>query len=201
MKVDLKKTLKELYSPSAKAPQTVIVPEMSFLMVDGHGDPNRSSEYATAVQTLYTLSYTLKFMVKKAGGADYSVMPLEGLWWSEDMSDFANANKSNWDWTAMIMQPEYVNAALVGEALKAVGAKKPAPVLAPVRLAAFNEGLSAQIMYFGPYADEGPTIARLHQFIADSGRRLRGKHHEIYLGNPQRTAPEKLKTIIRQPME
>ena len=199
MKVDLKKTLKELYSPSAKGPQTVTLPEMNFLMVDGHGDPNTSPEYATAIQTLYTLSYTLKFMVKKAGGADYAVMPLEGLWWSPGAFDMTN--KSNWDWTAMIVQPEYVNAALVGEALKAAAAKKPAPVLAPVRFASFNEGLSAQIMYLGPYANEGPTIARLHQFIVDSGHKLRGKHHEIYLGNPQRTAPEKLKTIIRQPME
>ncbi len=201
MKVDLKKTLKDLYSPSAKAPQTVTVPEMNFLMVDGHGDPNTSPEYVAAVQTLYTLSYTLKFMVKKAGAADYAVMPLEGLWWSNDMTDFVAGNKSNWDWTAIMMQPEYVNAALFEQALVEVKKKKPAPVLAPVRFAAFNEGLSAQIMYFGPYADEGPTIARLHQFILESGHKLRGKHHEIYLGNPQRTAPEKLKTIIRQPME
>ncbi len=201
MKVDLKKTLKDLYSPSAKTPQTVSVPEMSFLMVDGHGDPNTSPEYAAAVQTLYTLSYTLKFMVKKAGAADYAVMPLEGLWWSNDMTDFLTGNKSNWDWTAIMMQPEYVNTALFEQALVEVKKKKPAPVLAPARFAAFNEGPSAQIMYFGPYADEGPTIARLHQFITDSGHKLRGKHHEIYLGNPQRTAPEKLRTIVRQPME
>lgn len=201
MKVDLKKTLKDLYNPSAKVPQTVTVPEMNFLMVDGHGDPNTSPDYAAAVQTLYTLSYTLKFMIKKAGAADYAVMPLEGLWWSKDPNDFLSGNKGHWDWTAIIMQPEYVNASLFEQAVIEAGKKKPAPVLAPVRFASFNEGLSAQIMYFGPYADEGPTIARLHQFIADSGHHLRGKHHEIYLGNPQRTAPEKLKTIIRQPME
>ncbi len=201
MKVDLKKTLKDLYSPSAKEPQTVTVPEMSFLMVDGHGDPNTSPDYAAAIQTLYTLSYTLKFMVKKAGGADYTVMPLEGLWWSKDMTDFLSGNKGNWDWTAMIMQPDFINAGLVEEALKAARAKKPVPVLAPVRFASFDEGLSVQIMYLGPYANEGPTIQRLHKFITDSGHKLRGKHHEIYIGNPQRTAPEKLKTIIRQPME
>jgi hypothetical protein len=140
-------------------------------------------------------------MVKKAGGADYTVMPLEGLWWAKDMADFVVGNKSDWYWTAMIMQPDFVNAGLVEEALNTAGAKKPAPVLAPVRFASFDEGLSAQIMYFGPYANEGPTIERLHKFIVDSGHKLRGKHHEIYHGNPQRTAPEKLKTIIRQPME
>jgi hypothetical protein len=199
-KRDLKKELKHLYIPNAREISVVDVPEMNFLMIDGEGDPNTSQQYRNAIECLYALSYTLKFMIKKAkGGVDYGVMPLEGLWWGDDMSVFVDGKKDRWKWTAMIMQPAYVTRALFDEACAQVQKKKDLPALSRVRLEAFREGRSAQIMYVGAYADEGPTIQRIHSFIKEQGSSLAGKHHEIYLGDPRRTTPEKLKTVIRQP--
>ncbi len=200
-KIDLKKEFKHLYNPSAKKQTIVEVPAMSFLMINGKGDPNTSLEYQQALETLYAMSYTLKFMLKKSVEAiDYVVMPLEGLWWTEDMAEFSIARKDEWQWTAMIMQPEFVNEHHVRQATEEVRKKKNPAALDKIRFENFEEGLSAQILYFGPYADEAPTIARLHQFIHDNGYELSGKHHEVYLNDPRRTAPEKLKTVIRQPM-
>ncbi len=199
-KIDFKKQLKHLYSPSAKEPVLVDVPEMNFLMIDGAGDPNTSQEYQEAMEALYAASFTGKFAVKKAQGVDYVVPPLEGLWWAEDMAQFSTADKDSWLWTALIMQPEWVTAELVADVIAQLQAKKDLPALAKMRLESYAEGLSAQIMHIGPYAEEGPTIAKLHQFVADSGHELRGKHHEIYLSDPRRTQPEKLKTVIRQPV-
>ena len=199
-KIDFKKQLKHLYSPSAKQPSLVDVPEMNFLMIDGSGDPNTCQEYQEAIPALYAASFTGKFAVKKARGIDYVVPPLEGLWWAEDMAQFGTADKDSWLWTAMIMQPEWVTPALVADVITQLQAKKDLPALAKMRLESYAEGLSAQIMYVGPYSEEGPTIEKLHQFIADSGHELRGKHHEIYLSDPRRTQPEKLKTVIRQPV-
>jgi hypothetical protein len=201
MKIDFKKELKHLYNPSAKEPVTVNVPEMNFLMVDGRGDPNTAQEYKDAVEALYAVSYALKFMVKKAKGVDYVVMPLEGLWWVDDMAQFTVEDKDAWKWTSMIMQPEYVTEDSVGEALEQVRKKKNPPALSKVRFESFREGLSAQIMYIGPFSAEGPTIENLHSYIKANGYELRGKHHEIYLSDPRRTKPEKLRTVIRQPME
>ena len=177
------------------------VPELSFLMVDGRGDPNTSLEYRDAVGALYSLSYGLKFAVKKGKEQiDFAVMPLEGLWWSDDPEDFTMGRKDKWQWTAMIMQPKYVTDGLFQDVLADTRKRKPSNALAKVRLAEFREGLCAQVMHIGPYSSEAPTITRLHEFIRDKGSSLSGKHHEIYLGNPERTAPEKLKTIIRQPV-
>ena len=199
-KIDLKRTYKQLYT-AAREPALLEVPELAFLMVDGHGDPNTAVEYAQAVEALFTVSYTIKFAIKRAdGGFDYGVMPLEGLWWVEDMSRFATAQKCDWDWTAMIMQPEEVTGAMVDEALVAARAKKPLPGATHLRLERFLEGPAAQVLHVGPYSAEGPTIERLHAFIAESGREARGKHHEIYLGDPRRSAPERLRTVIRQPV-
>ena len=199
-KIDLKQELKQLYNPSAREFSVVDVPALQFLMIDGQGNPNSSSTYKQAVEALFSLSYALKFMVKKSAAAiDYSVMPLEGLWWVDDMRQFSVENKDGWKWTMLIMQPEYVNAALVDAARQQVSRKKELPALQTVRYDSFHEGRAAQIMYLGPYADEAPTIARLHAFIKQQGGQLCGKHHEIYLSDPSRTAPEKLKTIIRQP--
>ena len=132
---------------------------------------------------------------------DYPVMALEGLWWMDDMREFSLARKDEWKWTMMMMQPDIITPDWV-ELARADLIKKKNPVAASkIRFEAYHEGLSAQIMYFGPYADEGPTIQRLHDFIVESGHQLRGKHHEIYLSDPRRTAPEKLKTVIRQPMQ
>ena len=200
-KVDFKVAHKELYRAS-RDPALVDVPELAFLMVDGHGDPYTATEYTQAIEALYTVSYSLKFAIKRArDGFDYGVMPLEGLWWVADMSKFTSSKKSDWDWTAMIMQPDRVTQDLLEDALASATAKKSLPAAAKLRLERFCEGPAAQVMHIGPYDAEGPTIKRLHEFIAESGRTRRGKHHEIYLGDPRRSAPEKLRTIIRQPVD
>jgi hypothetical protein len=199
-KIDYKKQLKALYGPSASRVDLVEVPRMNFLMVDGAGDPNTSKSFAEAIEALYPVSYTLKFMIKKGEiGIDYGVMPLEALWWAEDMSVFASGNKEAWQWTLMIMQPDYVTQDMV-EVASAEVAKKKKPVALPlVRFEAFAEGLAAQTLHLGPFSEEGPTIERVHAFIADQGRSRSGKHHEIYLSDLRRAAPEKWKTIVRQP--
>jgi len=199
-KVDLKKDLKHLYNPSAREVSVVDVPPINFLMVDGVGDPNVSLEYQQAMEALFSLSYALKFTVKKSIGLDYTVMPLEGLWWTDDPSQFSMINKAIWKWTAMIMQPEYVTAEMVAEALNEVREKKGLLALESVQFKTYHESLSAQIMHIGPYAAEEPTMAQLHRFIRENGYEPSGKHHEIYLNDPRRTASEKLKTVLRQPI-
>lgn len=202
--LDLKKQFKHLYQPSAKQFSIVDVPPLNFLMIDGAGDPNTSTEFAAATEALYGLSYGLKFGIKqgKYGDTpyDYPVMALEGLWWVDDMAHFSVDAKGEWHWTLMIMQPDIITAEMVDLACVDVAKKKALAALSKVRFEPYHEGPSAQIMYFGPFKDEGPTIARLHAFIEEGGHQLRGKHHEIYLSDPRRTAPEKLKTVIRQPM-
>lgn len=200
-KLDLKKQYRELYNPSAKRCSIVDVPELSFLMVDGAGDPNTADAYREALDALYAMSYTLKFLSKNDLDLDYVVMALEGLWWADDVESFTNGDKSAWQWTAMIMQPDHITDAHVATARDEVRRKKGPVALERMRFERFAEGLSVQIMHLGPYADEAPTIARLHEFAADSGYDLRDKHHEIYLGDPRRTTPERLRTVIRQPVE
>ena len=199
-KLDLKKSLKYLYEPGAKEFSVVDVPEMDFLMIDGQGNPNTSAEYVASLQALYSTAYTLKFMIKKEMAIDYPVMASEGLWWTDDMRDFSTTLKDDWKWTMMIMQPEIITRQLFDRAVAAALEKKGQPALTRLRLERFHEGLSTQILYFGPYSDEGPTISRLHQSIEQRGYVRFGKHHEIYLGDPRRVAPEKLRTVIRQPM-
>jgi hypothetical protein len=197
-KIDFKKDRRDLYNPG-KEPGLVDVPEMTFLALDGRGDPNTSKTYADAIQALYTLSYMLKFRLKAAGFL-YTVGPLEGLWWADDPKAFASGDKASWQWTAMIRQPDRVSAGDLTETVAQARDKKDLPSLADVRLETFEEGRSAQVMFIGPYASEGPVISRLHEFIAEQKLHPRGKHHEIYLGDPRRSAPEKVKTIIRQPV-
>jgi hypothetical protein len=193
---------KKYYAPSAKEPQILDIPTMNFLMIDGHGDPNTALEYQAAVSALYTLSYTLKFDLKKiADSPDYKVFPLQGLWWSVDMSDFLTGNKSNWDWTIMIAQPQWITAENIDQAKKKAAAKVDMKVLEKVRFEPFTEGTVVQMMHIGPYSAEGPNIARIHEFARQQGYELTGKHHEIYMGDPRRSTPEKLKTIIRQPIK
>jgi hypothetical protein len=199
-KRDLKKELKHLYQPSAKEVIPVDVPPMNYLMVDGKGDPNTSQEYADAIETLFAVSYAVKFMVKKGPLAmDYGVMPLEGLWWATDMSKFTAKDKSNWKWTMMIMQPSFVSRTLIERAITDVKKKKNLPALSKLRLETFSEGTCAQILHIGPFSEEGPTVDKLHQFIDARGKRS-GKHHEIYLSDIRKTNPAKWKTVIRQPM-
>jgi hypothetical protein len=201
-KIDLRKEWKHLYKPSPKKVEIVDVPQMNFLMIDGRGDPNTSQEFQEAVEALFGVSYTAKFMVKKGEIAvDYSVMPLEGLWWMDDMAEFSIERKHEWKWTAMIMQPEYVSADLLQTAMAQVEKKKNPAALSKLRFESYHEGEAAQILHIGPFAEEGPTIAKIHQFIEDNGYALSGKHHEIYLSDFRRAAPEKLKTIIRQPLK
>jgi len=201
-KIDLKKELKQLYFPSAKEVTVVDVPPMNFLMIDGRGDPNTSPEFKDAIEALYAVSYTLKFTIKKqTPQQDYIVMPLEGLWWSDDLSQLDLEEKGSWRWTAMIVQPPFITKELVAQAREEVAGKKDLPALSKLRFERFHEGLSAQIMHIGPYSAEGPTIERLHSFIEEHGYEMRGKHHEIYLSDPRRVAPEKLKTVIRQPIK
>jgi len=200
-KIDYKKQLKHLYEASAKLVEIVEVPKMNFLMVDGEGDPNTAKSFSDAVEALFSLSYTLKFMVKKGEtGVDYGVMPLEALWWSDDMSAFTTGNKDAWKWTVMVMQPEFITPAMVEAATKEVQRKKGPSALPLVRFEAFKEGKAAQILHIGPFADEGPTIEKVHAFIEGNGSTRVGKHHEIYLSDLRRAAPEKWKTIVRQPM-
>ena len=197
-KIDFKKTLKHLYSASAREPVLVEVPEMKFLRVDGRGDPATSASFRSAMELLYGLSYTLKFALKKQG-KEYTIPPSEGLWWMEGIEGFDVNRRDDWSWSLMIMQPDFVTAELVAKARSELAAKRGEPSLA-VRFEPFHEGLCAQILHVGPYAAEGPTLEKLHRFVEAQGYRLHGRHHEIYLGDPQRSAPEKLKTLVRHPV-
>lgn len=198
-KLDLRKTLKTLYSASSD-PVIVEPPKMNYLMIDGTGDPNTSPDYAAAIEALYGVSYTIKFTVKHSRTPlDYAVMPLEGLWWADDMQAFAKALHAKWHWTAMILQPGFVTSSQVEAALASVRLKHPSPALDLLRFEPFAEGRAAQLLHIGSYSAEEHNIARLHAFIGAQGGQLSGKHHEIYLSDARRTAPERLKTIIRQP--
>jgi len=201
-KRDYKKELKYLYNASAKKVEIVEVPYMNFIMIDGEGDPNTSPAFQNAVEALFAISYTLKFMIKKGTEeVDYGVMPLEGVWWAEDMSEFSLENKDNWKWTLMIMQPEYVTEKLFDESIKQVKKKKNLAALPKVRFESFSEGKAAQIMHIGPFSEEESTIEKVHNFIKENGFKLTGKHHEIYLSDIRKAAPENWKTIIRQPIK
>ncbi len=198
-KIDFKKELKRLFLPSAKEAELVDVPPMNFLMVDGAGDPNRERSYQEAVEALFSAAYAVKFKVKKTLVIDYGVPPLEGLWWADDMAAFMAGDKAKWKWTMMIMQPEFVHAAMVRDTVAEVGKKKALPALARMRFEKIAEGKSAQILHVGPFSAEGPSIARVHAFIASLGGKLHGKHHEIYLSDIRKADPAKWKTVIRQP--
>lgn len=198
--LDLKKDLKQFYAPSGKTVSIVEVPTLSFLMIDGQGDP-REQAYRDTVSLLFAVAYTVKFHVKRTQGFDFAVMPLEGRWWVENLDDLDFEDRSNWLWTIMIMQPACVTPDMVAQACLEVQKKKALAVPPPVRLESFTEGLVGQILFTGPYKDEMPTIEHLHASIQAQGGVLVGKHHEIYLSDPNRTAPEKLKTILRQPMQ
>ena len=198
-KIDLSKELKECYRAKRK-PDAVYVPEGKFLCILGKGDPN-GEEYQKAIGALYSLAYTLKFHYKKLN-MDFKVMPLEGLWWIENGTfDMNNpAPRDDWRWRAFIRVPDYVTEEALQELVPDLSEMKGEKVL-EVSLWAYHEGISAQVLHIGPYSEETPTINTLHQWVEDKGYRLRGHHHEIYLSNPQRSKPEKLKTIIRHPLD
>ncbi len=197
-KKDLPKELVPLYFPSAKEPVFVDVPPLQFAMVDGVGSPE-AKDFSEAIGALYGVAYTVKFAAKKEGIPDVLVMPLEFLLWGEGEEDFREADKKDWRWTMMLMEPPAVTRKLFDESVRQLRDRKNPPGLDKVRLETFQEGKAAQILHIGPYSAEAPTIERLHAFIRENGYRLSGKHHEIYMSNPQRSAPEKLKTVVRQP--
>ena len=200
-KLDLKKEYKDLFNADHKSPAIITAPKLNYLTLRGKGDPNTSSEYQQSIDTLFSVSYKLKFAIKKGQKAiDYGVLPLEGLWWVENMADFDMKDKSNWLWQTMILQPDFVSQEEVDDAIEQVKKKKALPQLEQLNFEQIEEGLCVQILHIGPYEDEGPTIERLHTFMKDNGYTFNGHHHEIYLSDPRRSAPEKLKTIIRQPV-
>ena len=200
-KYDLKQAHRELYAPSAKDFVVVDVPPITCLAVDGSGDPNTSPEYADAIEALFSVAYTVKFRSKKALGRDFVVGPLEGLWRAEDPAAFVTRDKSSWSWTMLIAQPEWIDEAFVTEAVAAVRVKGEKAALDRLRLERLHEGTSVQILHVGSYDDEAPTLSRLHdEWMPQHGLAFNGDHHEIYLSDARRTAPAKLRTILRQPV-
>ena len=199
-KLDLRKEHKNLYSLK-KSPYMVTVPAFNYIRIDGQGDPNSSEAFSQAVEALFTVSYNLKFYVKKKlGTVDFRVMPLEGLWWADDMTKFSTDKKEQWKWTLMILQPDMITPELFEKAVAEVKAKKAPQSIDRLRFETFEEGPCAQVLHLGPFSEEKPTIDKLHQFIEDNQKQRSGLHHEIYLSDFRRTAPENLKTIIRQPV-
>jgi hypothetical protein len=193
----------QLYKASAKSPVLVDVPKMPYLTIDGSGYPGNSPEFQQAIEALYGIAYTIKFSRKKRGEeSGYRIPPLEGLWWSEDIKDFQpDGDKSKWQWTLMIAQPEFITKKEFEDARKALLERKPGTLRAKdVKLSQWKEGPSVQVLHVGPYSEEGPTIERLMAFAQEYGE-LTGKHHEIYLGDPRRARPDRLETIIRHPVK
>ncbi len=200
-KIDFKKTLGKLYNPKNKDWELVEVPDMQFLMIDGQGNPNTAKAYSNAVEALYSVSYPLKFMSKKTLGKDYTVAPLEGLWYADDPSVFTRFEKDKYHWTMMIMQPEWITKEMVDSAIETATTKKGLPALSKLRLETYTEGQSLQLLHIGSYDDEAPKLAYLHdKYMPEHKLTFNGHHHEIYLGDPRKAAPEKLKTILRQPV-
>jgi hypothetical protein len=205
VKYDVKRALRHLYAPKNTDWELVDVPAQRFLAVDGEGDPNTSARYARAVEALYAVAYTVKFASKRTLGRDFVVGPLEGLWWADRPEVFVARDKGAWQWRMLISLPEWITDDFVEEAKRAALAKKGAaalPALPLLRVESLREGTSAQLLHVGPYDDEGPALARLHdEYLAANGLRMTGHHHEVYLSDPRRARPEKLKTVLRQPVE
>jgi hypothetical protein len=202
-KIDFKKTLKQFYSPPAGRFTLVDVPPMQFLMIDGAGDPNTAVVYTEAVEALMAVAFKTKFLSKKELERDYVVPPLEGLWWADDWGAFTSRrDKDEWSWTMMVMTPDWIPADMVSTAVAEVQAAKRLPALPRLRLETYAEGLSVQILHIGSYEDEAPVLQRMHdEFMPPEELMPAGKHHEIYLSDPRRVAPENLKTVLRQPVQ
>ena len=200
-KIDFKKDFRQLYKAPANGFTFLEVPSMLYLMIDGAGDPQNNPVFQAAVETLYGAAYTIKFSVKKAGsGPEYSIPPMSGLWWCKGMEGFDPENRDLWLWTLMLAQPPQLDIQMLTSAIGRLKEKGKKGFWCEIRLETFSEGLCVQTLHIGPYRDEGPRIAAMHKFIDDQGYALRGKHHEIYMSDPRRTSPEKLKTILRHPV-
>lgn len=200
-KIDFKKALDSYQAARGKF-RVVDVPTLQYLMIDGSGDPNTSPAYTDALEALYPLAYKLKFASKRELGRDYVVPPLEGLWWAEDMASFTDArDKTQWQWTMMLMVPGWIDEALVTQTTEVIRGANPPALLGSVRFASLEERECVQTLHIGSFDDEGPVLEQMHhEFIPANGFVMRGLHHEIYLSDPRRTAPEKLRTILRQPI-
>lgn len=201
-KIDFKKSL-DSYKAKHHHFRILDIPKRQYLMIDGHGDPNTSKEFQDAIQALYPVAYKLKFASKQQLGKDYVVMPLEGLWWAEDMTTFTSArDKSQWDFTLMIMQPDWITRGMFDAAVTKVSEKDPPANLSSVRFETLDEGNCVQTLHIGSFDDEAAVLKQMHEeFIPQQGLRLTKKHHEIYLSDFRKVAPEKLRTILRQPVE
>lgn len=199
---DVKRELRTCYSPKNTDWQLVDIPELRFLAVDGHGDPNTGVAYRRAVEGLYAVAYTVKFASKGDLDKDFVVGPLEGLWWADDMDDFLARRKDTWRWRLLINVPDWITGEMIENAKRTAEAKKKAPVIADIRTETLHEGTSAQVLHVGSYDDETPILTRLHhEYLPANNLRETGLHHEIYLSDPRRTDPAKLRTILRQPVE
>ncbi|OZF26372.1 hypothetical protein CH296_21680 [Rhodococcus sp. 14-2496-1d] len=200
-KVDFKKTF-DAYSAQHNIFRTLVVPPLTFLMIDGHGDPNTAPQYTEAIGALYPVAFALKFASKNTLDRDYVVPPLEALWWAENMASFTTArNKAEWNWTAMIMVPDWIDRRMFDVAKASAEAKSTSDASSRIRLETLDEGLCVQTLHVGSYDDETPVLDELHhRYIPSSGMTMTGKHHEIYLSDPRRVEPTKLRTILRQPV-
>jgi len=200
-KVDFKKTLDSYQAPRGRF-RIVDVPDMQYLIIEGHGDPNTSPAFTEAIETLYPIAYKLKFASKGDLGRDYVVPPLEGLWWADDMDSFTYAReKARWDWTLMLMVPDWIDQAMVTTAVEQARVRNRPARVDEVRLEMLSEGRCVQTLHVGSFDDEAEVLAQMHDdFIPDQGLRMVGKHHEIYLSDFRRTAPAKQRTILRQPV-
>jgi hypothetical protein len=195
-KIDLRKELRYLYTPSAREADLVRVPKFNFLMIDGEGAPE-SRQFQEAVQAIYHAAYTIKFMFKFEEKIDFPVMALEGLWWLKQGEPFQRGKRGDWCWTLMILQPKVVTKTVLTRAVRKISEKKEVPVIGSVRLDSFTEGLSVQMLHIGPYADEPVTMQRIEEFSVERGLTACGKHHEIYMSDPRRVKQENMKTILR----
>ncbi|MBO9555849.1 GyrI-like domain-containing protein [Cellulomonas sp.] len=201
-KLDVKKDL-DAYRAQRGRFRVLDMPDLRYLMIDGHGDPNTSPAFTQAVEALYPVAYTLKFASRRELGRDYVVPPLEGLWWADDMAAFTGArDKSRWDWTMLLLVPDGIGGELVDAAIAQVGTKKERPArLDDVRFETLSEGRCVQTLHVGSFDDEAPVLAQMHdEFIPGNGLRMAGKHHEVYLSDFRRVPPEKQRTILRQPV-
>lgn len=201
-KTDFRKAMKPLYGPTVRQGFHIVdVPPMRFLMIDGRGNPNTAGDYRDALETLYPVAYAIKFASKTELGRDYVVPPLEGLWWADDMKTFVTREKGKWQWTMMVMVPEWVGPKVIDAAIAKVGRKKAPRALGKLRVEVLEEGKAVQVLHVGPYDDEGPVLEKMHrEFIAGQGLAMVGRHHEIYLSDPRRAAAGKLRTVLRQPV-
>lgn len=198
---DVKKERRDLYAPRTGRFELVDVPPLRFLMADGHGDPNTSADYRAVVEALFTCAYAVRKACVDTLGRKHTVGPLEGLWSAEDMGTYVTREKGAWDWTLMIVQPDWVTAELAATAVEKATTTKALAARERVRFAEYAEGRAVQTLHVGSYDDEGPIIARMHEFIGHEGLAPSGRHHEIYLSDARKVEPARLKTILRQPVE